>query len=97
MVIRTKAEGHLQFRMIDFRNIPYGSTEGAMSSLFYNLFLTKFVDYGRARFREVDVWLWIIENRKSEQVYDLVRKLQPDMMYQSRTTSLQRRKAHTQR
>ena len=78
MAIRTKAEGRFPFGMIDFRNIPYGSTEGAMSSLFYEKFIAKFVDYGSPRFREVDVWMWIVEDRKSEQVYDLVRKLQPD-------------------
>ena len=29
-------------------------------------------------FREVNIWLWIVEDNRSEQVYDLVRKLQSD-------------------
>lgn len=78
MAIRTKAGGKFPFGLIDFRNIPYGSTEGAMSSPFYDKFITKFVDYGCPRFREVDIWLWIVEDKKSEQVYELVRKLQSD-------------------
>lgn len=78
MAIRTKAGGRFPFGMIDFRNIPYGSTEGAMTSPFYDRFLAHFVDYGCPRFREVDIWLWIVEDKKSEQVYELVRKLQSD-------------------
>ena len=49
-----------------------------MSSPFYDIFITKFVDYGCPRFREVDIWLWIVEVKKSEQVYEFVRKLQSD-------------------
>lgn len=76
--IRIRAKDRFPFALIDFRNIPGGSIEGAMSSPFYEPFITKFVDYGCPRFREVDVWLWIVEDRKSEQVYEIARKLHPD-------------------
>jgi hypothetical protein len=78
MAIRTKAGGRFPFGMIDFRNIPGSSFEGTMSTLFYDPFLSKFVDYASPKFREIDVWLWIVEDRRAEQVYDLVRKLQPE-------------------
>lgn len=76
--IRIKAGDKFPFSLIDFRNIPGGSIEGAMSSPFYEPFFSKFVDYASPRLREVDIWLWIVEDKKSEQVYELVRRLQPD-------------------
>ena len=76
--IRTKAGDRFPFAMIDFRNIPGASFEGTMSTPFYEPFFTKFVDYGSPKFREVDVWLWIVEDRRAEQVYEIVRKLQPE-------------------
>ncbi len=76
--IRLKAGDRFPFSIIDFRCIPGGSIEGAMSCPFYEPFIAKFVEYGCPRFREVDIWLWIVEDSKSEQVYELVRKLQPD-------------------
>ena len=78
MAIRTKAGDRFPFGIIDFRNIPGSSFEGSMSTLFYERFLSKFVDYGSPKFREVDIWLWIVEDRRAEQVFDLVRKLQPE-------------------
>ena len=76
--IRIKARDGFPFSMIDFENIPGGSIEGAMSCPFYKPFITKFVDYGCPWFREVDIWFWIVEDRKSEQVYEIVCKLQPE-------------------
>jgi hypothetical protein len=78
MAIRTKAGDRFPFAIIDFRNIPGSSFEGTMSTPFYEPFFSKFVDYANPKFREVDVWLWIVEDRKSEQVHDIVRKLQPE-------------------
>ena len=49
-----------------------------MSTPFYEPFLSKFVDYASPKFKEVDIWLWIVEDRRAEQVYEIVRKLQPD-------------------
>ena len=77
-VIRTNARDRFPFGMIDFRNIPGSSFEGTMSTPFYEPFLSKFVDYASPKFREVDVWMWIVEDRRAEQVYEIVRKLQPD-------------------
>jgi hypothetical protein len=57
---------------------PGHKFEGTMSAPFYEPFFSKFVGYSSPRLREVDVWLWIVEDRKSEQVYDIVRKLQPE-------------------
>ena len=76
--IRTNAGDRFPFGMIDFRNIPGSSFEGTMSTPFYEPFLSKFVDYASPKFREVDIWLWIVEDRRAEQVYEIVRKLQPD-------------------
>ena len=78
MAIRTKAGDRFPFGMIDFRNIPGSSFEGTMSTLFYDPFLSKFVDYASPKFREIDIWLWIVEDRRAEQVFDLARKLQPE-------------------
>jgi hypothetical protein len=36
------------------------------------------LEYASPRLREVDVWLWIVEDRRAEQVFELVQKLQPD-------------------
>ena len=76
--IRIKAGDKFPFALIHFRNIPGGSIEGAMSNPFYKPLFSKFVDYGSLRLREVDIWLWIVKDKKSEQVYELVRRLQPD-------------------
>ena len=76
--IRVRANDHFPFGILDFRNIPGGAIEGAMSCPFYEPFVTKFQDYGSPRFREVDIWLWIVEDRRAEQVYEIVRKLQPE-------------------
>ena len=73
--IRIRAGDRFPFSLSDFRNIHGGSIEGAMSSPFYEPFFSKFADYGSPRLREVDIWLWIVEDMKSEQVYELVRKL----------------------
>ena len=78
MAIRTKAHDSFLFGLIDFRIILGSSFEGTMSILFYDPFLSKFVDYASPKFREIDIWLWIVEDRYAEQVYDLVRKLQQE-------------------
>jgi len=49
-----------------------------MSTLFYELFLAKFAEYACPKLREIDTWLWIVEDRRAEQVYEIVRKLQPE-------------------
>src|ERR1700737_2742336 len=58
------------------RNIPGSSFKRTMSTLFYDPFLSKFVDYASPKFREIDIWLWIVEDRRAEQVFELARKLQ---------------------
>jgi hypothetical protein len=78
MAIRLKAGDRFPFGIIDFRNIPGNEDEGIMSAPFYAPFWSKFVEYASPRLREVDVWLWIVEDQKAEQVYDIVRKLQPE-------------------
>jgi hypothetical protein len=75
--IRTKTMDHFPFALIDFRNIPGSSFEGTMSTLFHKPFMTKFVDYARPKLREIEIWLWIVEDRRAEQVYEIVQKLQP--------------------
>ena len=64
--------------MIDFRNIPGSSFEGTMNTPFYEPFLSKFVDYASPKFREVDIWLWIVEDKRAKQMYEIVWKLQPE-------------------
>jgi hypothetical protein len=76
--IRLKARDRFPFALIDFRKIPGGSFEGTMSSPFYEPFLAKFAEYASPRLREIDTWLWIVEDRRAEQVYEIVRKLQPE-------------------
>lgn len=79
--IRVRAGDRFPFGLLDFRNAPGGAIEGALSCPFYEPFLTKFADYGSPRLREVDIWLFIVEDRRAEQVYEIVRKLQPDYAY----------------
>lgn len=76
--IRVKAKDHFPFALIDFRNIPGSEDEGTMSALFYEGFMAKFNEYASPRLREIDIWLWIVEDRRAEQVYEIVRKLQPE-------------------
>ena len=64
--------------MIDFRNVLGSLFESNMSTFFYKPFLLKFVDYASSKFKEIDIWLWIVEDRRTKQVYKIVRKLQPD-------------------
>lgn len=78
MAIKIKAGNRFPFSIMDFRNNPGGSIEGAMSCPFYEPFFTKFVDYGSPRFREVDIWLWIVKDKKSKHVYEIEGKLQPE-------------------
>jgi hypothetical protein len=68
MDIRTKVGDRFPFRMMHFMNIPGNTFEGTMSAPFYEPFFLKFVDYASPILREVDVWLWIVEDRKAEQV-----------------------------
>ena len=74
--IRMKANNHFPFALIDFRNIPGSSFEGTMSTMFHEQFMAKFVDYASPKLREIDIWQWIVEHRRAEQVYEIVRKLQ---------------------
>ena len=76
--IRTKAGDRFSFAMIDFKNIPGASFERTMSTPFYEPFFSKFVHYVSPKFREVDIWLWIVEDRRAEQVYEILRKLQSE-------------------
>ena len=76
--IRIKANDHFPFALIDFRNIPGSSFEGTMSTLFHEQFMAKFVDYASPKLREVDIWLWIVEDRRAEQVHEIARKLHPE-------------------
>ena len=76
--IRLRADDCFPFGLIDFRNIPGSTFEGSMSTPFHEPFMAKFVEYASPRLREVDVWLWIVEDRRSEQVFDIALKLQPE-------------------
>ena len=75
--MRTKAGDRFPFGMIDFRNIPGASFEGTKSTRFYEPFLSKFVDYANPKFREVNVWLWIVGDRRAKLVYKMVQNLKP--------------------
>jgi hypothetical protein len=37
-----------------------------MITPFYEPLLSKFVDYASPKFRKVDIWLWIVEDRRAE-------------------------------
>ena len=76
--IRISAADRFPFGIIDFRSIPGSTFEGTMSTPFYEPFMSKFVEYASPKLREVDIWLWIVEDRRAEQVYEIVRKMQPD-------------------
>jgi hypothetical protein len=76
--IRVNATDRFSFGLIDFRNILGHTFEGTMSTPFYEGFMPKFVEYTSPKLREVDVWLWIVEDRRAEHVFEIVRKLQPD-------------------
>lgn len=71
--IRTKTKNWFPFRIINFRKIPRSLFEGTMSILFYEPFVLKLVDYANTKLRELDIWLWIVEDRRTEQVYEIVR------------------------
>lgn len=76
--IRVKAGDRFPFALMDFRNIPGHTIGGSIDAPFYEFFMPKFIEYGCPRFREVDIWLWIVEDVKAEQLYELVKRLQPD-------------------
>ena len=95
MAIRTKAGGRFPFGMIDFRNIPYGSTERAMSGPFYDKFITKFVDYGCPRFREVDIWLWIIETKSQSRCTSLSASCNPISVHKAHYVAASTEGAYT--
>lgn len=73
-----KTKDQFPFGIIDFRNIPGSTFEGTISTLFNEGFMAKFNDYASPKLREPDVWLWIMDGRRSEQVYGIVRTLQPE-------------------
>jgi hypothetical protein len=62
--IKLRAKEHFHFALIDFKNIPSSSFEGTMSTLFHEPFLAKFVDYASPKLREIDTWLWIVEDKR---------------------------------
>ena len=64
--IRTRARDRFPFGMIDFRNNPGSSFEGTMSTLFHEPFMSKFADYASTKLREIDIWLWIVEDRRAK-------------------------------
>ena len=53
------------------------------------------MDYASPKFREVDIWLWIVEDRRAEQVYEIVLKLHPEYAVLNLTTLLHRRRGRT--
>ena len=67
-----RAKDHISFAFLDFKNIPWSMFEETMSTPFYDPFLIKFVEYVCPRMKEPNVWLWIVENRKAEQVYEIM-------------------------
>ena len=44
-----------------------------MSTFFYEPFVLKLVDYANTKLRELDIWLWIVKDRRTEEVYEIVR------------------------
>lgn len=76
--IKRKIKDWFLFAILDFRNVPCSSFEGTMSMPFYEPFLTKFNEYASPMLREPDLWLWIVEDKMAEQVYDIVRKMLPE-------------------
>ena len=51
------AKDHISFALLDVKSIQESSFEGTMSTLCYNPFLTRFVEYTSLRMKEPDVWL----------------------------------------
>lgn len=49
-----------------------------MIILFYEPFLSKFVNYASPKFREIKIWVWIVKDRRAEPVYEIVKKSQHD-------------------
>ena len=59
------------FAVIDFSGIPSASRRGAKGEPFYNLFMTKFMEYKLPTMREPHVWLKIVEQEKLSSVTKL--------------------------
>lgn len=71
IVVPNIGEGkyHISFALLDFRNIMRSMLEGTMSTPFYDPFLTKFIECTCPRMKEPNVWLWIVGDKKAEQLY----------------------------
>jgi hypothetical protein len=59
------AKDHISFALLEFMNYMGSSLKGIMSTPFYNPFLAKFVEYASPKMKEPDVWLWIVEDKKT--------------------------------
>ena len=59
------------FAVIDFSGIPSASRQGAKGEPFYNLFMTKFMEYKLPTMKEPHVWLGIVEQEKLSSVTKL--------------------------
>jgi hypothetical protein len=43
-----------------------------MSILFHEPFMARFIEYASPRLREINIWMWIMEYRKTKQVHEIV-------------------------
>ena len=73
--IRTRARERFPFVLMDFKNILGSSFEGTMSIMFHEPFMSKFADYASPKLKKIDIWLWIVEDMRTKQVYKIVQKL----------------------
>ena len=44
-----------------------------MNTPFYNPFLAKFLEYASPKMKEPDVWLWIVEDKRAEHIYKIMK------------------------
>ena len=66
------------FAVIDYRMVPGSHTKGDMSSPFFDQFMKAFVKFKSPNMHEPEVWLWIVDAERQEQVHDLYRSTLSD-------------------
>lgn len=63
-----KANDHIFFVLLDFGNSPKSLFKRTMTTLLYEPFLAKFVEYVGSMMKHPNLWLWIVEDIRANEV-----------------------------
>lgn len=61
------------FVLIDLMLVPGSKTKGIMSMPFFDPFMKAFIKFRHPNIGEPNVWLWIVDAERQDEVYDLYR------------------------